>query len=343
MKKIYLELTTRCNLKCPMCYRNSWSTIEQDMTTETIDNLYEQIKGMNLESIVFAGIGEPTHSKNFEYAVSKFKDFNLEITTNGIIDHKKTDILLTHFNNIIISVDGINEDFYKMRLTSFKDLERTLKQIYKHKKNYRTKIPNVDFAFVLTKDNKDTIYGVIDTAKRYDATRILITHLLPQSEDQKDNIFYTRYENTEGMEYISKVNNYSYFGNRVIVVFPYMQIKTERSCPFIVNDYTYIDYLGNVIPCYRYGNDYDEYVFGKKKRVLKYKFGNINNNDLNTVYNNIEYTKFRQDVINTKHPSCVDCDFNDGCSYLEDTECDCMCYTPSCGDCLWNRNIIKCT
>ncbi|QVK20812.1 SPASM domain-containing protein [Mycoplasmatota bacterium] len=326
-----------------MCYCSSWDSETNDMTKEMIDTLYEQIKDVELESIVFAGIGEPSFSKNFLYATQKFKDFKLEITSNGLVSPGKTDILCNYFDKIIISVDGIDEDYYKMRNASFENLLSTLRIIKDYKYKNNTKVPNVEFAFVLTKSNKDTLFDFVNLARDYNADKILVSHLLPGNEEQVKDIFYTRYENKEGKDFAHKINNYSYYGNRIIMSLPYMEIKTDRVCPFIDKEYTYIDYLGNVIPCYRYSNEYDEYVFGRKKRVLKHSFGNISKDTLKNVYNSNEYQNFRTSVELNKFPSCVDCDLQDGCSFIDTTECDCLSYEPTCGDCLWNRNIIRCT
>jgi radical SAM protein with 4Fe4S-binding SPASM domain len=324
-----------------MCYRHSWDNILGDMDKETIDKLYKQID--NSITIVFGGIGEPTVAKNFEYAVEKFKDFKLEITTNGIMNEENLLLVCKNFDNVIISVDGTEADYYDIRKTDFNDVKRTIEFIYNYRKQFDTKLPQMEFAFVISKVNKDAIYNVIDCASKFDVKKILMSHLLPQNLEQQNEICYTEYYNELGHEYVKLVNKYAYFGMRVVVSFPFMEIKTDRECHFIENDYTYIDYSGEVSPCYRFSNTYKELVFGREKIVLKHSFGNILNNSITDIYNNKKYKLFRNSVIHNDHPSCVDCDLRDGCSYIEDTEFDCLGNSPSCGDCLWNRNIIRCT
>jgi len=341
MNRVYLELTNRCNLICEMCYRNSWENTLGDMDKQLIDKISNELNDQTV--VVFAGIGEPTIALNFKYAVEKLMNHELHITTNGIVTEEKLLLLCENFNKIIISVDGTDDDYYKIRKADFTKITKTLKFIKEYKDTYKVSTPSIDFAFVLTKRNKDSIYSVIDLAHKYKIDQILISHLLPQNDVQKKDIFYTLDYNHEGHDYINKVNKYAYFDNRVVVNFPYMEIKTERYCQFVENDYTYIDYLGDVIPCYRYANTYKEIVFEREKKVLKHSFGNIRSKSIADIYNDKDYTDFRNNVLNTKHPSCVDCDFEDGCSFVESTEFDCMSYSPSCADCLWNRNIIKCT
>ncbi len=341
MKKVYIELTNRCNLNCEMCYRHSWENTLGDMNNKVIDEISANLK--NTKSIVFGGIGEPTIAKGFEYAIEKFKDYDLEITTNGIILKSKIEMVCQNFKKIIISVDGTEDDYYSVRKTEFSHIRETLEYLNICKKKNNSILPSIEFAFVLTKSNKDTIYKVIDFANKYNVDKILVSHLLPQNKEQAKDIFYTKDYNHKGHEYIKLVSKYAVYGNKINISFPYMEIKTERYCQFVENDFTYIDYLGNVIPCYRFANTYTEWVFDREKTVLKHSFGNVLNSSLQDIYYGEEYSDFRESVLNTKHPSCVDCNFEDSCSFIETTEYDCLSYTPSCADCLWNRNIIKCT
>jgi len=341
MKKIYLELTNRCNLSCDMCYRHSWDNTLGDMGKETIDKLFNQID--TSISLVFGGIGEPTVAKNFEYAVEKFQEHKLEITTNGVMNKEKLLLICKHFDNVIISVDGTESDYYDVRKTDFDNVKSTIEYIYNYRKKNNTKFPEMEFAFVISKANKDAIYKVIECANKYNVKKILMSHLLPQNAEQQNQICYTEDYNEIGHEYVKLVNKYAYFGMRVVVSFPFMEIKTDRVCHFIENGYTFIDFSGEVSPCYRFANTYKEWVFGREKTVLKYSFGNILDKSIIDIYNSNKYKLFRDSVLHVDHPSCVDCDLRDGCSYVDDTEFDCLGNSPSCGDCLWNRNIIRCT
>lgn len=341
MKKVYIELTNRCNLNCEMCYRHSWENTLGDMNNKVIDEIGAHLK--NTKSIVFGGIGEPTIAKSFEYAIEKFKDYDLEITTNGIILKSKIETVCKNFKKIIISVDGTEDDYFSVRKTEFSIIRETLEFINFCKKKNDSVFPIIEFAFVLTRSNRNTIYKVIDFAKKHNVAKILISHLLPQNEEQTKDIFYTKDYNHEGHEYMKLVSKYAVYGSSVNISFPYMEIKTERYCQFVENDFTYIDFLGNIIPCYRFANTYTEWVFNREKTVLKHSFGNVMDTHLDEVYFGKEYTDFRNSVLNTKHPSCVDCEYEDCCGFIETTEFDCLSYSPSCADCLWNRNIIKCT
>ncbi len=341
MKKVYLELTSRCNLNCAMCYRNTWDNVAGDMDADLLEGLASDIP--TDAGIVFAGIGEPTIARLFRRAVTLFKDHPLEITTNGVIAKETLPFVLENFRRMIISVDATGDAYYHLRKTDFGRVKKTLEAVRRYKKEKETKHPAIDFAFVLSRSNKETIFDVIDTAAAYGVDRILVSHLLPQDKAQAEDIFYTEDKNAEGRAYKDRVNTYAYFRRRIVMSFPHMEIKTERLCPFIENEQVYIDRFGDVVPCYRFANTYKEIVFGREKTVLKHAFGNIREESLAEIYDSRSYRRFREAVKNARHPSCVDCDLRHGCSYIEDTEYDCGGYSPSCADCLWNRQIIRCT
>ena len=51
-KKIYIEITNRCNLKCDYCHNSEFSNRDDDMTTEEILRLIESIKKLMLYIII---------------------------------------------------------------------------------------------------------------------------------------------------------------------------------------------------------------------------------------------------------------------------------------------------
>ncbi len=341
MKKIYLELTNRCNLNCVMCYRQSWETSLIDMDEKTLRTLAPMID--EDVTVVFGGIGEPTFSKQFDLALELFKHHRLELTTNGVLSPKRLKQVIQNFDNVVISVDGTEGTYYHIRKTDVKHVVKTLEAIKKYKDENDTKIPSVEFAFVLSKRSKESLKSVIEMAAKYDAKKVLVSHLMPQNQAQAKEIYYDEHFHEEGRKFAEEMINFAYFKNRVVLSFPYMEIKTERLCHFVENDYTYIDVHGDVVPCYRFASTYKEIVFGKEKLVKKHAFGNIKERTLKSIYNDSTYKDFRHAVKYALHPSCVDCELKDGCEYIETSEYDCSGFSPSCADCLWNRKIIRCT
>lgn len=119
---IGLEVTSFCNLRCPMCPRTfsdrHWNHMPLDVFTRLIDEIapYDQ-RGM-IEQIGLQGYGEiflhPNWFEIVEYASPRITKALLRLDTNGtmmkapVIDK----LFKSQLRNLIISVDGVDETSY---------------------------------------------------------------------------------------------------------------------------------------------------------------------------------------------------------------------------------------
>lgn len=335
LRRIYIELTNRCNLNCEMCFRHTWDTVEGDMDLELLKFIREQIKEFShLDEIFFGGIGEPTIYPHFKEAVDLFDNYKLIMTSNGIMNEDKVKLICEKFTEIYFSADQYHEDSQGVK----EQLIKTFEMISDYHKRTHKATPKVGIAYVLTKSNADALFDIMKMMRKYGFHRLSLSHLLPINEKDIDDIFYTRYENPEGKAYLEKIFTY----RDIKINIPDMELKTERRCTFIDKGYIYIDVQGEVMSCYRLANNYDEFVFGDKKRVIKHSFGNIKENSLKEIIDGKAYQDFWNTIYNNQYTSCIDCDLRSGCSLVADTKYDCNFNTPSCADCLWVRNFIRC-
>jgi len=84
-----IELTLRCNAKCPFCSIHTIpeSYVNNDMSTEQVKNLIDQIADLNVPALSFTG-GEPTLRKDLPeiiYHTGIINDFMNGIATNGYL------------------------------------------------------------------------------------------------------------------------------------------------------------------------------------------------------------------------------------------------------------------
>jgi MoaA/NifB/PqqE/SkfB family radical SAM enzyme len=82
-------------------------------------------------------------------------------------------------------------------------------------------------------------------------------------------------------------------------------------------------------------------VDGRKKQVRRYVLGNVNELPLSEIWMSEDYVRFRSEVRGFHFPSCPDCDLRDGCDLRESNE-GCWGWNPSCADCLWAQDIVRC-
>ncbi len=101
MKYLYVEITSRCNLKCEMCFKQYWEDTEGDMDWNLFLKILDDAEAFppELRMIYFGGIGEPTVHPRFMDMVRdvKRRGFALGISTNGTL---LTDEMMREFAKI---------------------------------------------------------------------------------------------------------------------------------------------------------------------------------------------------------------------------------------------------
>lgn len=343
LKKIYLELTNKCNLNCTICYRQSWNEKTSDMESALFQKIKSEIRSMeSIKSVVLGGIGEPTCAPLLGEALETLGNYDLTLTTNGVkMDPPLLSSIGKWVNLLMISVDGLYENFSKIRGIDLDNVLHNIKQINECKAKAGSSTPVLGIQFVITKDNVDDIFNLIDLASNLQVHLLVLSNLLPQTKENAAKILYTRYENKEVQSLFSKISNYS-LRKGIQIILPNYELKTERRCNFVEDEATFISASGEVVPCYRLSHSYREYVFGREKTVIGHSFGNVNEKSLREIWENKEYTNFRYMVGNNRYPSCLDCDLAEGCDMVKDTSTDCYTGTPSCADCLWARKFTIC-
>lgn len=101
LQNIELNPTELCNLKCTFCPRaEGYPNQNLHMSLDTAKEIRKQIDEMEFsQSIIFAGRGEPTLTKDFDKLLDIFLEnnpaYHIKVTTNG----KRLDSLERFFNN----------------------------------------------------------------------------------------------------------------------------------------------------------------------------------------------------------------------------------------------------
>lgn len=126
-KKIYIEITNVCNLACDFCPRSE--RLPEYMQMETFAKILDQIKS-HTDSIYFHVKGEPLLHPELAVFLDlcEEKGFQVNITTNGTLIHKVSEMLLSkpalrQVNFSLHSLDGNtnsqNNGEYMDRILSF--------------------------------------------------------------------------------------------------------------------------------------------------------------------------------------------------------------------------------
>ena len=96
-KKIYIEITNNCNLKCDFCIKNDRNN--KFMTIDEFYTILDKVRGYT-KYLYFHILGEPLlHPKINEFIDIASKNYNVNITTNGyLIDRVKNNKNIRQLN-----------------------------------------------------------------------------------------------------------------------------------------------------------------------------------------------------------------------------------------------------
>ena len=341
LRKLYLEVTAECNFSCIMCIRHSWRDDMGRMSDTTFQAIAAGFSGLpDLRTTHFGGFGEPlTHPKMLDMiAQCKAAGYTVEMITNGSLLTAETAAALLDagLDWLFISLDGSDSHSYgNIRPgADYGEVVGNIGQLQRLKKERRSVLPRIGIEFVATKANFSRLPSMRQVVDELKADRFIVTHVLPYHESMKDEILYDQGADMLGFGWESPLLS--------VKTAPKMRLETQRVCRFVEAKAAAITWQGDVSPCYALMHSYDCYILGRKKAMTACHFGNVSTQSLADIWTGSEYATFRWIARNSRYPSCTDCRQADGCVLAQTNEGDCWGNRPSCGDCLWARDLIVC-
>ncbi|MGC8839362.1 MAG: tungsten cofactor oxidoreductase radical SAM maturase [Anaerolineae bacterium] len=346
-RKLYLEPTTECNLRCRTCIRNVWSDPEAPMSMETFSHLLEGLKGLpQLERVVFTGFGEPLAHPRILEMIEAVRALGLNVTvgTNGLLLDRAVAKALVRLgvDRLVVSVDGVRPETYEgIRGAVLAQVLENVRGLNEAKRALGSLTPALGFEFVALRSNLAELPGLTGLASHMNAARVLVSNVLAYTEEMRGEVLYG-YEpqppfNAGGWPV--KADAWVMWGTLEL---PRMHWGAERRCRFVRDRALVVGWDGGVSPCYALSHTYTYYAIdGRPKQVSRYVLGNVNQQPLAEIWMAEEYVRFRSEVRAFHFPSCPDCDLREGCDLRERNE-GCWGWNPSCADCLWAQDIVRC-
>lgn len=201
--------------------------------------------------------------------------------------------------------------------------------------------PIIAIEWILSRESVKDLEALGAAVVAAKAEEIIISNILPLDEEGEKEILY-RTDGCRDGEGDLLEPLFRSIRHRVHYRVPQFSLRTERYCNFIEKKSAVIRWDGEVAPCYRFLHDGTERVDGKDMELITHSFGNIAEASPYDIWNSREYIWFRISVSHSLYPSCTDCTLKAGCEYLRDSSGNCWGIEPSCGNCLWARQIILC-
>ncbi|MCJ7529633.1 MAG: tungsten cofactor oxidoreductase radical SAM maturase [Anaerolineales bacterium] len=345
--KLYVEATTGCNLQCRTCIRNVWSDPEAQMEAETFERILESLAGLpDLNRVVFTSFGEPLSHPRFLEMIEQIRKHDLAVTvgSNGqlLTPEISRELVRLGIDRLVISVDGVRPETYAgVRGASLAQVLENIRALNESKRQLGSLNPALGIEFVILKSNAAELADLSGLAVHLGAARVLVSNVLPYTEDMRSEILYGHEPQEPFITggFPVRVDAWVMWGTLEL---PRMHWGAERRCRFVHDRSIVVGWDGGVSPCYALSHNYSYYAIdGKKKQVSRYKFGNVHSASLAEIWMSEDYVRFRSQVRSFHFPSCPDCDLRLTCDLRERNE-GCWGWNPSCADCLWAQDIIRC-
>ena len=341
IRKIYIEVTTDCNFSCITCIRHSWSDAMGQMPAAVFDRIVSDFSGLpELQTVHFGGFGEPMTHPDLIGMIRRCKSlgYTVELISNGslLTGEAAAALIDAGLDWLFVSLDGSDAGSYENIRpgADYDEVVGNITRLQQLKKERQTIFPRIGIEFVATKSNFSRLPFMRKVVDELKAERFIVTNMLPYHESMKDEILYAQGADMGGFGWESPLLS--------VKTAPKMRLETQRSCRFVEKKAAAITWQGEVCPCYALMHNYDCYILGRKKTMMAQSFGNVRQRKLAEIWTDPEYAVFRWISRNSQYPSCTDCRQVDGCNLAQTNEGDCWGNKPSCGDCLWARELIVC-
>lgn len=341
IKKIYLEITTRCNLDCTTCLRRLRNIKQHDISDETFERLVERIRETEApDKMVFAGYGEPLmHPKALDY-FARIKSLGLavEVITNGTLLNEDVAERLVQLqvDAIYVSLDGIEESTYRAircggDLTGVKNNISRLHRVRGDKQK-----PKIIGEMVMNVDNLGEVAAMIESREILGFDELMFSHLVPHTAAMNEKILYGGKGRIEpALERLLKRHAFRLAGDG----------KKRSGCEFVSGRTISVSVTGDIHPCLVLMHDYGFYRRNDFRTFPVISFGNIAEDQLDDIWTEYEYCRLREDMdrdVDANFPDCPGCYYDGACFDRANAKSDCYGHKTPCSDCLWQRKIALC-
>lgn len=186
--RLFVETTSRCNLRCAMCVKHSGHGVqaEGDMSPETFRALEPAFP--HLDALVLNGIGEPLLHPRLEAFIQTAKRAMpstgwVGFQTNGhlLTQARAASLFAAGLDRIFLSVDAASQELFQAVRAggSLGHVERALAALAEARKDHPGHKLEVGAEFVVMRDNLAELPGIVSWLAARGASTLVVSHLLP--------------------------------------------------------------------------------------------------------------------------------------------------------------------
>jgi MoaA/NifB/PqqE/SkfB family radical SAM enzyme len=361
LAKLYIEPTSRCNLACRTCMRNTWGEPEGDMAPDTFARIIASLRDLDPPpGVFFGGIGEPlVHPLILDMVrAAKSAAARVELITNGTLldDTRARGLIAAGLDRLWVSLDGATPEGYTdVRLGAA--LSQVIQQIA-HLRDLRNGGgPEIGIVFVAMRRNIAELPALLRLSRELGAAQFMVTNVLPYSPAMCAEVLYARalsngdYSAVPDLPHLSLPKMDRDLPHREIIrqalareweLTPGAnEIKAVNDrCPFVAQGALAVGWDGGVSPCLPLLHHVTSYLHGVARHARRWVIGRVQDQSLRDLWDFPPHAAFRARVRNFDFSPCAICD---GCVLSETNKTDCYGNEfPTCGGCLWAQGIVQC-
>ncbi|HEY6096550.1 MAG TPA: radical SAM protein, partial [Candidatus Deferrimicrobium sp.] len=186
--KLFVEVTTRCNMNCSMCVKQTdgGGSPEGDLSMPSFEALAPAFR--TLDALILNGVGEPLLHPRLEEMIRAARERMpregwIGFQSNGLLltDARAVSLASAGLDRICLSIDGVSpETFRKVREGGeIEGVERALAATAAAKKHCGRPDLQVGVEFVVMRGNARELPDALRWSAARGATFAIVTHVLP--------------------------------------------------------------------------------------------------------------------------------------------------------------------
>lgn len=191
--RLFVEVTTRCNLRCAMCVKESagQGIREGHLRAETFARLSPALR--NLDALVLNGVGEPLlHPRLEDFVEAARREMPergwIGFQTNGQLlgPRRAESLAVAGVDRICLSADAVSPELFRALRRGGRQEAVELAAASLHDAGRRRGRPiALGLEFVAMRDNLGQLPDLVRWAARNRFGFVIVTHMLPYAEETR--------------------------------------------------------------------------------------------------------------------------------------------------------------
>ena len=183
-EKIYVEITTRCNLHCRMCvkYAGGSTIVDEDLPLAVFNNLAPALT--RAKTLILNGIGEPLLHPDLAEIIRLARSCmppgaTIGFQSNGLLldERRSLDLIAAGLNTVCLSLDSLEENPFRNGEHLVAAVSRAVKHLAAARQRLAADL-RIGLEMVLTRENIRKLPQFVRWAGDNGADFFIATHLL---------------------------------------------------------------------------------------------------------------------------------------------------------------------